>query len=107
MHDDWPPVPDTSRIREERQQTRDGLAALKAAIRAADWMTNAACRGMPTRWWYPERGESVKEAKAVCTTCPVLVECHDYAITTGEQRGIWGGVAVGLERRRRSKERAA
>jgi len=53
---------------------------------------------MAAKLFYPERGESSKEAKAVCATCPVRVECLDHAIATHERWGLWGGMT---ERERR------
>lgn len=33
------------------------------------------------------------EAKKLCQTCPVMLECADYAIRNFEVHGIWGGLA--------------
>lgn len=76
------------------------------------WKDEAACRGEPGEWFWPpsERGSAVHDwridvrplAFAVCATCPVLVECGDYAQANGETSGVWGGVDFGLERGRQS-----
>jgi WhiB family redox-sensing transcriptional regulator len=43
-------------------------------------------------------------AKWLCSKhCPVVEKCKEYAITTPELKGVWGG----LTSRERSKERAA
>lgn len=55
----------------------------------ADWQADAACKGLPTEWWYPERGDVTPKAKAICNDCPVQTECREYAID--EQHGIWAG----------------
>ncbi|HZA80157.1 MAG TPA: WhiB family transcriptional regulator, partial [Actinomycetes bacterium] len=31
-------------------------------------------------------------AKAICRSCPVLVECREYALLVREPHGIWGGL---------------
>lgn len=31
-----------------------------------------------------------RAAKNICSTCPVLIECRDHALLSGEC-GIWGG----------------
>lgn len=63
------------------------------------WRAEANCRGVDPELFYPERGASVREAKAVCQGCLVRVECLEYAITKGEKFGIWGGMSE-RERRR-------
>ena len=59
----------------------------------ADWQetAGAACRGMDTKFFYPPGSEGIAEAKAVCTKCPIKVECLQYALEYGEDYGIWGG----------------
>lgn len=64
-----------------------------------DWMSRAACRGLPPAIFYPEWGEEGTEARAICAACPVRIDCLDHAITTGERFGIWGG--LNDKRRRR------
>lgn len=63
-----------------------------------DWMEDAACKGAPTDWWFPGVGEgttrSVHRAKRICRRCQVRVECLDYAISTNQEHGIWGGLAI-------------
>lgn len=31
------------------------------------------------------------DARRLCQSCPVQAECLDYALTAGEDEGIWGG----------------
>lgn len=73
----------------------------------ADWMRYAECAGLDRRvrdaMFFPTRGESTVAAKAVCYSCPVRVECLDYAIANGEHHGIWGGCS---ERERRAIARS-
>lgn len=64
------------------------------------WMQRAACKDKPREWFFPERGQSVRRALAICASCPVTAECTDYADQTNTQYGVWGGVI-----RRRGKER--
>lgn len=56
------------------------------------WHEDAACRTLPTRIFYPERGHNAHAAKAVCERCPVRDECR--AENAGEPFGIWGGSSV-------------
>lgn len=69
-----------------------------------DWHTEAACRGLNPDLFYGEFNRRLTaDAKAVCATCPVRQECLDWAVTTVETHGIWGGMSPkersGLRRR--------
>ena len=55
--------------------------------------------------FFPERGASTREAKAVCRACVVQNECLEYALVNGEKFGIWGGLSE-RERRRLRRQRA-
>jgi WhiB family redox-sensing transcriptional regulator len=60
------------------------------------WTSDAACEGQP-KLFFAGAGErpearAVREAQArsVCRSCPVLVECRDWAREHREY-GFWGG----------------
>ena len=60
---------------------------------------SAACRTVDTaRFFSPpgERGEARRErerrAQQICDTCPVRKECAQFALSIGEEHGIWGGM---------------
>jgi WhiB family transcriptional regulator, redox-sensing transcriptional regulator len=71
------------------------------------WQHRAACRGPNRRIFFPppqpeppsDRDRREQQAKEICATCPVLVECRTYALTRQEQHGIWGGLTA-RERRK-------
>jgi hypothetical protein len=48
------------------------------------WQTQAACRGMGTSIFFPERDDngdiSLDPAREVCGRCEVVSECLDYAL---------------------------
>jgi len=67
-----------------------------------DWFTRAACRGLDVGLFFPERGSSATEAKAVCKTCEVKQECLDWAIMTNAKDGIFGGLSPKQRRRKAS-----
>ena len=74
-----------------------------------DWISQAACKGKPSDWWYPEypftKSRRVRAAKAkeICGTCPVADQCLEYALKW-ELDGIWGGKSVDERNRlRRSR----
>lgn len=85
-----------------------------------DWQEHAACRYVDPDLFFPARGASVKEAKAVCngsiTTneagdrvmvppCPVRAQCLEAALANGEKHGIWGGLSERERRRLRASRR--
>ncbi len=72
-----------------------------APIREDAWRVAARCRGMRLSLFFPseEDGEESQGAKQICSECPVLDECLESALDTGEQYGIWGGMTF-RERRR-------
>lgn len=87
------------------------LAALVASERFSSdserrWQEDANCLAVDPDLFFPERGESAREAKAVCRSCEVRVDCLEYALANGEKFGIWGGLTE-RERRRVRRQRAA
>jgi WhiB family redox-sensing transcriptional regulator len=57
-----------------------------------NWTERAACKDMPASLWFPEAGQSGATAKAVCAGCEVRAQCLQFALTTHEQYGIYGGL---------------
>lgn len=63
-----------------------------------DWAPYGNCRGRDTSIWFlddhksAEGKKSAKEAKEICSTCPVRIQCLNYAIVNKERFGIWGGL---------------
>ena len=66
----------------------------------ADWQADGMCRGSHGYLFFPppaferkdERSRREERAKAICRACPVLEACAEYAVSTGELFGIWGGM---------------
>jgi WhiB family transcriptional regulator, redox-sensing transcriptional regulator len=69
------------------------------------WQMFANCLGTDPDLFFPERGASTKEAKAVCQGCVVREDCLEYALANGEKFGIWGGLSE-RGRRRIIRQRA-
>jgi WhiB family redox-sensing transcriptional regulator len=51
-----------------------------------------------------EDDDAAAEAKAVCDVCPVIESCLEYAVSTREKDGVWGGMTA-RERRRLVRQR--
>ena len=75
------------------------------------WQDAAACRGEDLMLFFgpdgerqPERDIRERKAKAICASCPVRLECLNYAVARPEKYGTWGGLNEderASERRRR------
>lgn len=70
------------------------------------WQHRAACRGPNQAIFFPpsqlerrsDKRQRERRAKEICHSCPVELECRNYAIEIREQHGIWGGLTEGERR---------
>ncbi|MFC6085249.1 WhiB family transcriptional regulator [Sphaerisporangium aureirubrum] len=74
------------------------MAFQTSVLPAVSWLRRAACRTEDPELFFPISatgpGQAQQDrAKAVCARCPVRPACLDYALTTGQEHGIWGGTA--------------
>ena len=61
------------------------------------WRADAACRDVDPELFFPEGNArsaraQVRTAKLICRGCPVGVTCLSWALATGQEAGIWGGL---------------
>ncbi|MFJ4427585.1 WhiB family transcriptional regulator [Streptomyces bobili] len=75
-----------------------------------DWRFKAACREEDPELFFPIGNSGpallqIEEAKALCRICPVLEKCGQWALDSGQDAGVWGGLSE--EKRRAMKRRAA
>lgn len=70
---------------------------------AMSWADEAACRGKDIDIFYPDVGQRITRARAMCARCPVVRKCLSYAVENYETWGIWGGATY---RERRDIRRA-
>jgi WhiB family redox-sensing transcriptional regulator len=63
-----------------------------------NWQGHGACRDVDPELFFPDNPTTAREqtqaAKAVCLACPVLITCQDYALTNGEEWGVWGALTA-------------
>lgn len=69
------------------------------------WAALGACRNVDTSVFYPEHATPrmamrIREAKQICLSCSVRLECLEYALKY-ETVGIWGGLTESERRRTR------
>jgi WhiB family transcriptional regulator, redox-sensing transcriptional regulator len=68
------------------------------------WRAEAACRDADPELFFPD-GDArsvraqVKAAKLICRGCLVSATCLSWALASGQEAGIWGGL-IEDERRR-------
>ncbi len=75
-----------------------------------DWRHVAACRDEDPELFFPigNTGPAllqIEEAKSVCRRCSVREECLQFALETGQDAGVWGGLSE--DERRALKRRNA
>ena len=73
-------------------------------MKSPTWYTSARCKGIDPEIFYPISEDEGDEAKAICTDCPVRLQCLEFALANRERDGIWGG-ATEKERRRIIRQR--
>jgi WhiB family redox-sensing transcriptional regulator len=74
-----------------REETRS-VAAM------SDWRHHALCRDEDPELFFPigTSGPAllqVEQAKAVCQRCSVTSECLQWALDSGQDAGVWGGLS--------------
>lgn len=74
-----------------------------------DWRHLALCRDEDPELFFPigttgPAAAQVEEAKVVCRRCPVTAECLSWALETGQDAGVWGGLSE--DERRALKRRS-
>ncbi|HXU96825.1 MAG TPA: WhiB family transcriptional regulator [Jiangellaceae bacterium] len=75
-----------------------------------DWRHIAACRDEDPELFFPigNTGPAllqIEEAKSVCRRCPVREDCLQFALESGQDAGVWGGLSE--DERRALKRRNA
>jgi WhiB family transcriptional regulator, redox-sensing transcriptional regulator len=78
------------------------------------WRDQASCRSTDPDLFFPvgTTGPAIVQieaAKAVCETCPAKAPCLEYALTSHQDAGVWGGHSEEERRtiRRQRRRRAA
>ncbi|HXF73738.1 MAG TPA: WhiB family transcriptional regulator [Actinomycetota bacterium] len=63
-----------------------------------DWIRRARCRDEDPELFFPigttgPAASQLARAKAICRLCPVRLECLEWALETGQDAGVWGGLS--------------
>ena len=72
------------------------------------WRANSSCRDTDPDLFFPVGTtgpalEQIAAAKAVCDSCEAKAPCLEFALTTNQDSGVWGGTS---EEERRKLRRA-
>jgi WhiB family redox-sensing transcriptional regulator len=75
-----------------------------------DWRHRAICRDEDPELFFPigNTGPAllqIEQAKSVCRRCPVIPDCLAWALESGQDAGVWGGLSE--DERRALKRRNA
>jgi WhiB family redox-sensing transcriptional regulator len=62
------------------------------------WENDARCLQYDPEIFFATRARAERRAKAICSRCPVRVECLAFALESKVEFGVWGGLN-GRERR--------
>lgn len=76
--------------------------SLDGLMNREPWVEYAVCAQCDPEIFFPEKGGSTRQAKAICISCPVRAACLAYALERDEKFGLWGGLS---ERERRELKR--
>lgn len=61
-----------------------------------EFMNRAACHGLGDLFYAETKDEEaqMREAKRVCASCAVRLDCLSYALERRERHGVWGGLTA-------------
>jgi WhiB family redox-sensing transcriptional regulator len=74
-----------------------------------DWRHEALCRDQDPELFFPIGANGpaeaqIAEAKSVCRRCSVTSDCLSWAIESGQDSGVWGGLSEDERRALRRRQ---
>jgi hypothetical protein len=86
--------------------------AVPETRRKTDWRDTGACRGKAAAAkdpWFPKPTNvvAIQAAKSLCFGCPSMIACGQYALTTNQEEGVWGGLDEAQRRSIRKRYKVA
>lgn len=84
----------------------------EAFASSIDWRVDAACRDTDPALFFPvgttgPAVDQIASAKEVCCSCLCKDACLDFALSTNQDTGVWGGTSEEERRIIRRRLRAA
>lgn len=89
--------PEETRRKVEREIARLMERFVRGASITVDW-SKAACveavkSGTNNNLWHcPGDTKPSAQAADICFTCPIRLQCLEFACASGERYGVWGGI---------------
>jgi WhiB family redox-sensing transcriptional regulator len=78
-----------------------GVGPTEARVRDMSNWDQAACNGQETRIFFDhedmrgeKRAKSLAGARTICIGCSIKRACLTYALDSGQQFGMWGGLTA-------------
>ena len=87
-------------------------SGLALALAADAWRDDASCRDTDPNLFFPVGTtgpalSQIEAAKTVCRQCAAQSDCLEYALSTNQDSGVWGGTSEEERRQlRRARARA-
>lgn len=78
--------------------------SITGALQPPEFTEQALCAQTDPERFFPDKGSSSRPAKNVCLRCEARVECLQWALSTGQKWGVWGGKSA-RERRKMKSDR--
>jgi len=84
-------------VRSIRRSTDTPRLSADDDLASAAWRRQASCRTLDPALFFPAgasgtEAQDAASAKAICATCPVAAPCLEFALTTNQEYGVWGGL---------------
>jgi WhiB family transcriptional regulator, redox-sensing transcriptional regulator len=88
------------------------LTMLQDRWNELDWRKDATCRDLNPELFFPigvtgQAVDQIEIAKMYCGNCPSKDQCLEFAVTTNQEYGVWGGTTEDERRVLRRQWRAA
>jgi WhiB family transcriptional regulator, redox-sensing transcriptional regulator len=88
------------------------LTMIQERWNESQWRAAAMCRDLNPDIFFPVGVtgmaiEQIEAAKEFCKMCPSASDCLEFAVTTNQEYGVWGGTTEDERRVLRRKWRAA
>jgi WhiB family transcriptional regulator, redox-sensing transcriptional regulator len=73
----------------------------------SQWVSEAACRGVNPDLFFADNGnfngKKTKAALEICEGCPAVTSCLEWALESGDQYAILGGMTPTQRQRHRRR----
>ena len=65
--------------------------SITGALTPPEWTLEALCAQVDPDLFFPDKGGSTSQAKAICASCPVREACLEYGLD--DPNGLYGGLS--------------